>query len=68
MRAARNRLRPTELRRLSGESKEPFRRASGIAEPYLSRAADRPLITDGLQSGDMRVDCGGGLGAHRPAG
>jgi phosphodiesterase/alkaline phosphatase D-like protein len=53
---------------LSGESKEPFRRASGIAEPYLSRAADRPLITHGLQSGDMRVDSGGGLGAYRPAG
>ena len=42
--------------------------AGGIARPYLSRAADRPLITHGLQSGDMRVDSGGGLGAHRPAG
>jgi len=41
---------------LSGESKEPFPRAGGIAEPYLSRVADRPLITHGLQSGDMRVE------------
>jgi alkaline phosphatase D len=32
--------------------------AGGIAKPYLSRAADRPLITHGLQSGDMGVDSG----------
>lgn len=25
----------------------------GIARPYLSRAADRPLITHGIQSGDV---------------
>jgi alkaline phosphatase D len=25
-----------------------------IATPYLSRAADRPLITHGVQSGDSR--------------
>jgi alkaline phosphatase D len=30
----------------------------GIAAPYLSRAADRPLITHGLQSGDVSVDSG----------
>jgi alkaline phosphatase D len=30
----------------------------GIAKPYLSRAADRPLITHGLQSGDIGVDSG----------
>jgi alkaline phosphatase D len=30
----------------------------GIAAPYLSRAADRPLITHGIQSGDVTVDSG----------
>jgi len=29
---------------------------SGIARPYLSRAADRPLITHGVQSGDVSMD------------
>ena len=28
----------------------------GIGRPYLSRAADRPLITHGLQSGDVSAD------------
>jgi alkaline phosphatase D len=28
----------------------------GIAKPYLSRAADRPLLTHGIQSGDVSVD------------
>ena len=35
-----------------------FTWAGGIAKPYLSRAADRPLITHRLQSGDMGVDSG----------
>ena len=30
----------------------------GIAKPYLSRAADRPRITHGVQSGDVGVDSG----------
>jgi len=30
----------------------------GIARPYLSRAADRPLITHGVQSGDVSIDSG----------
>src|SRR5262249_42499794 len=30
----------------------------GIARPYLSRAADRPLITHGVQSGDVSGDGG----------
>src|SRR5258705_8408342 len=30
--------------------------AGGVARPYLSRAADRPLITHGIQSGDVSVD------------
>ena len=28
----------------------------GIARPYVSRAADRPLITHGIQSGDVSAD------------
>src|SRR5215813_10210645 len=35
-----------------------FTAAGGIAHPYLSRAADRPLITHGVQSGDVSVDAG----------
>src|SRR5262245_56862580 len=30
----------------------------GIAKPALSRAADRPIITHGIQSGDVSVDSG----------
>jgi alkaline phosphatase D len=30
----------------------------GIARPYLSRAADRPVITHGVQSGDVSLDSG----------
>src|SRR3954465_15969402 len=30
----------------------------GIAMPYLSRAADRPAITHGVQSGDVGADGG----------
>lgn len=32
--------------------------AGGIARPFLSRAADRPLITHGLQSGDPSLGSG----------
>src|SRR5262249_10803168 len=32
--------------------------AGGIQKPYLSRAADRPLITHGIQSGDVSIDSG----------
>jgi alkaline phosphatase D len=39
-----------------------------IAKPYLSRAADRPVITHGIQSGDVSVDSGVVWGrADRPA-
>src|SRR5690242_16475610 len=27
----------------------------GIAKPYLSQAADRPLVTHGIQSGDVSI-------------
>ncbi|HEY3147466.1 MAG TPA: PhoD-like phosphatase N-terminal domain-containing protein, partial [Dongiaceae bacterium] len=30
----------------------------GIAKPYLSQAADRPLVTHGIQSGDVSIDSG----------
>src|SRR5688500_17325361 len=30
----------------------------GIARPYLSHAADRPLLTHGIQSGDVSLDSG----------
>jgi len=30
----------------------------GVAKPYLSRAADRPVITHGVQSGDVSTDSG----------
>jgi alkaline phosphatase D len=32
--------------------------AGSLAKPYLSRAADRPLITHGVQSGDVSADSG----------
>ncbi|HEY2134959.1 MAG TPA: alkaline phosphatase D family protein [Xanthobacteraceae bacterium] len=35
-----------------------FTALSGIARPYISRAADRPLITHGVQSGDVSLDSG----------
>jgi alkaline phosphatase D len=30
----------------------------GVAKPFLSRAADRPIITHGIQSGDVSIDSG----------
>src|SRR6266480_5679556 len=30
----------------------------GIAQPYLSRAADRPVISHGVQSGDVSASSG----------
>ena len=35
-----------------------FTALGGIARPYLSRAADRPQITHGVQSGDVSIDSG----------
>jgi alkaline phosphatase D len=32
--------------------------AASVARPYLGRAADRPLITHGVQSGDVSIDSG----------
>ena len=41
--------------------------ASGLAKPYLSRAADRPLITHGIQSGGRLGRFRRDLGARRPS-
>ncbi len=30
----------------------------GIAKPFVSRAADRPVVTHGVQSGDVSIDSG----------
>jgi alkaline phosphatase D len=52
---------PTVTRRrllTTGVSATAFTALSGIASPYLSRAADRPQITHGLQSGDVSSDSG----------
>ena len=32
--------------------------AASLARPHLSRAADRPLVTHGVQSGDVSIDSG----------
>jgi alkaline phosphatase D len=32
--------------------------AGGVARPFISRADDRPLITHGIQSGDVSLDSG----------
>src|SRR5260370_1293565 len=49
----------TRGRRLATAAATPtLTLAGGIARPYLSRAADRPRITHGLQSGDTSVSSG----------
>ena len=35
-----------------------FTGLGGIASPFISRAADRPLVSHGVQSGDVSVDSG----------
>src|SRR5437773_6813489 len=54
-------IRPSSSRRrflkLAGAT-TAFTALGGIARPYLSRAADRPLISHGVQSGDVSVDSG----------
>src|SRR5207302_8703748 len=52
---------PTRRRILAtGAATTLLTAAGGIARPYLSRAADRPQISHGVQSGDGSVDSGGG--------
>ena len=69
-RQVRSTIRDVNRRRLLATGSGAVGRVSlgGIARPYLSRAADRPLITHGIQSGDVSADAGDGLGARRPAG
>ena len=48
---------PVSRRRFLGTSAAAGLAAAGsIARPMLSRAADRPLITHGVQSGDVTLD------------
>src|SRR5262249_19798699 len=42
----------------TGIAATAFAGFGGIKRPYLSRAADRPTITHGLQSGDVSNDVG----------
>src|SRR5262249_50430620 len=50
---------PTRRRFLAtGMTATAFAGFDGIKRPYLSRAADRPPITHGLQSGDVSNDVG----------
>ena len=48
----------TRRRMLKTVSATALATVSGIARPYVSFAADRPLITHGIQSGDVSVDSG----------
>jgi len=48
----------TRRRLLTGASAALLAPVAGITRPYLSRAADRPQITHGVQSGDVSTDCG----------
>ncbi|HUI94816.1 MAG TPA: alkaline phosphatase D family protein [Xanthobacteraceae bacterium] len=52
-------MRPTRRRllKLAGAS-AAFTAAGGIARPCLSRAADRPQVSHGVQSGDVSTDSG----------
>ncbi|MGZ5827696.1 MAG: PhoD-like phosphatase N-terminal domain-containing protein, partial [Xanthobacteraceae bacterium] len=43
---------------LTGASATLVNGIGGIAAPYLSRAQDRPMMTHGLQSGDVSGDSG----------
>ena len=51
----------------SGASAAALAAIGGIARPSISRAADRPLVSHGVQSGDVSVDSGDDLGARRPS-
>jgi alkaline phosphatase D len=41
---------------MTGASAAVLSPLMGIARPYISRAADRPTITHGVQSGDVSGD------------
>jgi alkaline phosphatase D len=55
------RIRPALTRRhvlATGAAATAFTTIGGIAHPFISRANDRPLITHGVQSGDVSADSG----------
>jgi alkaline phosphatase D len=55
------RIRPAVTRRhvlATGTAATAFTTIGGIARPFISRANDRPLITHGVQSGDVSADSG----------
>ena len=41
-----------------------FSALGATAKPYLSRATDRPMMSHGVQSGDVSTDSGVVLGAR----
>lgn len=51
-------VRQTRRQFLAAASRLTLAGAAGIACPYLSRAADRPRITHGIQSGDVHGNAG----------
>jgi alkaline phosphatase D len=52
-------IRPSRRRILKlAAASTAFTALGGIARPYLSRAADRPQVSHGVQSGDVSVDSG----------
>jgi alkaline phosphatase D len=55
------RIRPAVTRRhllATGVAATALTTIGGIARPFISRANNRPLITHGIQSGDVSVDSG----------
>ena len=54
----RQRPHPAPPHRRPARRSPRLRAVGGIARPAISRAADRPLVTHGVQSGDVSVDSG----------
>jgi alkaline phosphatase D len=48
----------TRRRFLTGGSAALTSGLAGIAAPFISRAQERPIITHGVQSGDVSIDSG----------
>jgi alkaline phosphatase D len=49
---------PSRRRFLVTSASTAIATLGGIARPHIARAADRPLITHGVQSGDVSIDSG----------
>src|SRR5215813_15511724 len=54
----RSRFSLTRRRLLAGSGAAAFTALGGVARPYISRANERPVITHGIQSGDVSMDQG----------